>query len=316
MRTSAYQIADHLRNINAPAFCGRETVATDFLDVAQTQDAVTITPKYFCQNEPETRSRQLEFLVEAGRFFSGVRRDMSLGRPELRYHDRAAFWGVRNMANYRHAWTVRGYDHLALGSQYVFAPVHACEMDFAQYHFLLHAFHPGFVMKFGLGASFYIGAALRSVPWNYLVDRSDPGQAYAELGRAAKRLWSTGESAVIFPHGEYPGPPLKSPDDDGDLFDRRGKSQGQLKRGVAVLAVNSGLPVVPIIANGLSRAFRYVPGPFRNFRENALKNARIEVIIDKPIDPNALSGTFEDRVSAILARLENSYRENYSAPLS
>lgn len=311
-------IAAHLRGVGYPISGGKLLCATDYVDVTQTRESVRITPKTYQSGAGERRSFEWEFIYEAARFFQDVRRVMNSEGGEDLYRDRAAWWGIKNLSRYRYQVDIKGYEHLEPNQPYIFAPTHASELDYSLLSYLLHPFDPGFVMKFELGAYVLIGPALRSVPWNFFVDRFNHDQAMAELNKAISRLNASDlqESLVIFPHGEFPGPPLESADDDGDLFYRQGKFQGRLKAGVGYLAVHSGLPVVPIITNGAARVFRYGSRLQRYSTLSARKNADIEVIVDKPILTEDQPGSSAERIKYVLEQIEDSYRRHYRAALS
>lgn len=275
-----------------------------------------VTGRSFSPTQRERAAYQWGFLHEAALFFRDAK--VHAGNHDARaFRDRAALWGTRNLNRYGYQVDVAGMEKLEPDKQYIFAPTHVSEMDFSLYHFLLQSHEPGFVMKCELGAMLYIGSTLRAFPFHYFLDRSDPVQAYGELDRAVERLTCGEEkSIVIFPHGEFPAPPLENPHDDGDIFSPLAKQGGRLKRGVAYLSVMSGVPVVPVVANGFNRAFRYAPRWQRYLIPNARKNCRMSVLIGDPIDPKDLRASHAEKERFLLHEIERYYRQNYRALVS
>lgn len=275
-----------------------------------------VTGRSFSPIQREKSTFQWGFLHEAGLFFRDARVH-AINHDAQAFRNRAALWGARNLNRYGYQVDVAGMEKLEPGRQYIFAPTHVSEMDFSLYHLLLQSHEPGFVMKYELGAMLYLGSTLRAFPFHYFLNRSDPVQAYGELDRAAKRLIGKEEkSIVIFPHGEFPARPLNNPHDDGDIFSPLGKQGGKLKKGVAYLSVMSDVPVVPIVANGFNRAFRYAPKWQRYLIPNARKNCRMSVLIGDPIDPKDLRASPVEKEQIILHEIERYYRKNYRAPVS
>ena len=152
---------------------------------------------------------------------------------------------------------VEGLEHLAPGQPYVFAANHRSQFDI----FVLLAVLPGnflFVAKKSLFQIPIFGQALArmgSVP----IDRSNRQEAIRSLNQAVAKV-KQGFSMMVFPEGT------------------RASSRELLpfKKGVFIMALRAGKPVVPVAINGTMAiqprgALRLKPGP-------------IQVVIAPPID--------------------------------
>lgn len=100
------------------------------------------------------------------------------------------------------------------------------------------------------------------------IDRKDPVQARAGLDRAAQLL-RDGSSFFAFPEGTR----------------SRSGLLGQFKKGVFVMAIQAGMPVVPVSIRN-SRALQ-LPGRY------GIRPATVEVTFHDPIDTSGMK--FEDR---------------------
>jgi 1-acyl-sn-glycerol-3-phosphate acyltransferase len=152
--------------------------------------------------------------------------------------------------------TVKGLEHLDVGQSYVYAANHRSNFDiFVLYHAL-----PGKFSWLGKKSLFRVPifgqaiARLGSIP----IDRSNLQEAVRSLERAAEQVrW--GRSLIVFPEGT------------------RSTTQELLpfKKGVFIMAMKSGQPIVPVTVNGTGAvqprgAMMMRPGP-------------VEVIISPPI---------------------------------
>jgi 1-acyl-sn-glycerol-3-phosphate acyltransferase len=153
---------------------------------------------------------------------------------------------------------VHGLEHLTPGEIYVFAANHRSQFDI----FVLLSVLPGnflFVAKKSLFRIPIFGQALTrmgSVP----IDRSNRQEAIKSLNQAVAKV-RQGFSMIVFPEGT------------------RASSRELLpfKKGVFVMALKAGQPVVPVAINGTMAiqprgALRLQPGP-------------IQVVIAPPVDP-------------------------------
>lgn len=153
---------------------------------------------------------------------------------------------------------VRGRENAQPGQSYVVVANHQSQYDiFALYGFL------------GLDFRWVMKAELRKVPFlgpacyrlgHVFIDRSDRAAAWASIDAARERLRG-GASILFFPEG------TRSP--DGRLL--------PFKNGAFRLAVDMGLPVLPVTLRGT----RDVLPP----RSMALFPGRAEIVIHPPIAP-------------------------------
>lgn len=167
--------------------------------------------------------------------------------------------------------TVRGLEHLEGGGPFVFTPNHQSHLDIL----VLLGFLPGrtrFAAKKELWRHPVVGGVLDTLDM-VPIDRDDPGVAVAALGTTD----GTAGSLVVFPEGTRSR--------DGRLR--------EFKKGAFVLAIRTGLPVVPVVCRGTRRlmprgsALTVVPGP-------------VEIVIEEPIATRGLR--YEDR-DALAARV-------------
>ena len=125
--------------------------------------------------------------------------------------------------------TVTGLEHLQPGRSYVFAANHQSIYDipilFASIPFQLRI-----VAKDSLGRIPFMGWHLHRAG-HLLVDRRHPG---ADIVHKMRRLVGESSSLIVFPEGTRSG--------DGGL--------GRFKKGPFLVAIDAGLPVVPISLAG------------------------------------------------------------------
>jgi 1-acyl-sn-glycerol-3-phosphate acyltransferase len=167
---------------------------------------------------------------------------------------------------------VEGMEHLAPGQSYVFASNHISFADI----WVLFAHLPGsvrFVAKKELFSIPVFGQALRArgeIP----INRTNLRDAFAAYDEAAERIRS-GLSAIVFVEGTRSR--------DGKLHD--------FKKGPFVLAIRSGVPVVPVFIEGTFEALP--PGGWY------VRRRPITLSIGSPISTEGLS--FEER-EALMTR--------------
>lgn len=116
------------------------------------------------------------------------------------------------------------------------------------------------------------------------IDRSDRTRAIRSLGRAAQRI-RDGESVILFPEGTRSR--------DGKL--------GRFKRGAFHLAIEAGVPVVPVAISGTGKVVRP--------RSIVVRPGPVRVTFLPPIDvglfaPDDLDGLLARTRNAIVACLE------------
>ena len=153
--------------------------------------------------------------------------------------------------------SVRGRENIKIGRSYVFVANHQSAYDiFSIYDFLNHQFR--WMMKKSLERIPLVGYACR-VAGHIYVDKHSPAAVRQTMETAEKRL-SGGMSVVVFPEG--------SRTKDGHIHGFR--------RGAYMLAMEFGLPVVPVTVDG---AYDVLP-------TNALlmRPGRITLTIHKPLE--------------------------------
>jgi 1-acyl-sn-glycerol-3-phosphate acyltransferase len=161
---------------------------------------------------------------------------------------------------------------------YVFMSNHASHFDVLAVVAALPAFHLRWVAKRELLDIPVFGWALRRAG-HIIIDRSNPEQAVASL-RAARAQMETGVSVMIFPEGTREG-------HDQELL--------PLKKGGFMLAIETGVPIVPIAVRG-SRAIL----PRDDWR---IHGGEMEVIVGEAIEVASLDReTLMRRVQAFFSR--------------
>lgn len=155
-----------------------------------------------------------------------------------------------------------GTEHLDVDAPQILVSNHESWFDV----FTLAAFLPGrsrFVAKKELSSVPIFGRAFQACG-HVSVDRGDRGAAVESLDRAARQIRSDSSSIVMFPEGTRT---------------RTGELQ-RFKKGAFVLAIQAGVPVVPVAIVG-SRAIM-PKGAW------TIKPGKIEVRIGAPIDVEGL----------------------------
>ncbi|MCM1331497.1 MAG: 1-acyl-sn-glycerol-3-phosphate acyltransferase [Bacteroides sp.] len=180
--------------------------------------------------------------------------------------------------------TVVGRENIDSGTSYVFVANHQGAYDiFSIYGYLNHQFR--WMMKKALEKIPLVGYSCK-VSGHIMVDNSTPASTRETLEKAEKQLQG-GMSLVVFPEGARTW--------DGKMR--------PFKRGAYRLAVEFGLPVVPITING---AFDVMP----RFKKIPIYG-HITLTIHKPIEavdgihdlPLLMNESFE----AILSSLDSKY---------
>jgi 1-acyl-sn-glycerol-3-phosphate acyltransferase len=159
---------------------------------------------------------------------------------------------------------VYGTEHVASGGPFVFAPNHQSHLDILS----LLAHLPGrtrFAAKKSLWRHPVVAAVLNTLDM-VPIDRDDPSAAVGAL----RRTDGTAGSLVVFPEGTRSR--------NGHLL--------PFKKGAFALAIEAGLPIVPVVCRGTRRLMprgsrlTVVPGP-------------VEVVIEAPLATAGLS--YDDR---------------------
>ena len=154
---------------------------------------------------------------------------------------------------------VEGLDRLDRSRSYIFASNHQSIYDipilFASLPFQLRI-----LAKESLGRIPFMGWHLQRTG-HVLVDRSNPG---AGVVRKMKRLVNEGHSLIVFPEGTR--------STDGSV--------GRFKGGSFIIALQSGLPVVPISVIGSRHVM------FRG--ELMVRPGRVRVVVHAPIETRSV----------------------------
>ena len=162
-----------------------------------------------------------------------------------------------------------GLEHLAHGGPFIFTPNHQSHLDIL----VLLGFLPGrtrFAAKRELWGHPVVGAVLDTlgmVP----IEREQPERAIAALNRAG----AVADSLVIFPEGTRSR--------TGELL--------PFKKGAFVLAIATGLPVVPVVCRGTRRLMP------RGSRLTVVPG-EIDIVIEEPIPTAGLGYEQRDELAA------------------
>jgi 1-acyl-sn-glycerol-3-phosphate acyltransferase len=146
------------------------------------------------------------------------------------------------------AVTVEGLENIDLGSPQVLVGNHQSWFDvFAVAANIPKTFH--FVAKQELEGVFLFGRAWKAAG-HISIDRSNQSAAFASLEQAGQQMREEKSAVVVFPEG------TRSPTDDLLPF----------KKGAFMLALHTGVPIVPFAVAGSRRIFpkgswRVRPGP-------------------------------------------------------
>ena len=178
--------------------------------------------------------------------------------------------------------TLEGLENLEKGLPYIFAANHASQFDiFVLQGFLSYDFR--WLAKKELFNIPVFGTAMR-MAGNIPVDREHGRKALQSLNEAAQRI-AKGTAVIIFPEGTR--------SEDGVLK--------PFKSGGMVLAIKSGVPIVPMAISG---SYAVLP-------KGALlaKQGHIRIRIGEPVDTRTytlkqkaeLATLLHDRVAAMLA---------------
>jgi 1-acyl-sn-glycerol-3-phosphate acyltransferase len=175
-------------------------------------------------------------------------------------HKIARFWGKSILVGSRIKVSVKGLSNIDLAGPYIYMPNHQSNFDIpvmlghlpVQFRWLA---------KMELFKIPIFGRAMRKAGY-ISIDRYDRESAFKSLDVAAKKIKS-GVSVLIFPEGTR---------------SRDGKIR-PFKKGGFVLAIDSGVPIVPVVIKGTfaimnKSKFRVNPG-------------NVSMIVHKPIDTAA-----------------------------
>ena len=209
-----------------------------------------------------------------------------MNHPENSVHRIARFWGNACLFVSGVRIRVLGIDHIPWDRPVIFTSNHQGNYDI----FALLARIPTqfrWIAKKEVFAIPLLGPAMRKAGY-ICIDRQNRGKAIKSMDEAAGKI-REGKSVMTFPEG------TRSP--DGTI--------APFKKGSFYLAIQSGVPVVPITILGSrevmkKRKMNILPGP-------------ITIVIDKPIDVKEY--TLENRAD-LIERTHRVVTENYRKYLS
>ena len=176
---------------------------------------------------------------------------------------------------------VKGQDRLARGARYVFFANHQSALDIPiLYAALLRPLC--FIAKKELFMVPILGWGMAAIG-HVRIDRSSPRKALDSLARGVDNLNRHGLSLVLFPEGTR--------SDDGTL--------GRFKQGSFALALDAGMPVVPV---AIRKANERLPK-----KELLVRPGNVYVEICDPIDPAGMDKSgLADRVRTVIEKTINS----------
>lgn len=182
--------------------------------------------------------------------------------------------------------TVRGREHVSRDRSYVFVANHQGAYDiFAIYGFLGHNFK--WMMKKSLEKIPLVGRACRSAG-HIFVDRTSVGGIRKTMEEAEQRL-KDGMSLVVFPEGARTS--------DGKMH--------RFKKGAFQLAMEFGLPIVPLTIDG---SYRVMPRKARLPRPGHII-LTIHEPIPAPHTEEEKAAVSDEAYRAIQSSLSGGYRD-------
>jgi len=226
--------------------------------------------------------RTVFFLIPAISVYTIVLGTLSIGSSLFERRGYFAHWCARTWSRLILRTTgvrvdVRGLERLVPGRTYVFVANHQSIYDIPILFWSL-PYQLRIIAKESLGRFPFLGWHLRRTG-HMLVDRRRPDRE--AIFEWASRLTSQGLSLIVFPEG------TRSVDG----------SVARFKGGTFLVAIDAGLPVVPISVIGS----RHVMLKGRL----ATHPGHVRLVVHDPIDTTGLAGTdpkvFADRITAVIA---------------
>jgi 1-acyl-sn-glycerol-3-phosphate acyltransferase len=226
--------------------------------------------------------RTVFFLIPAIALYTVVLGTLSIGSSLFEKRGYFAHWCARTWSRLILATTgvrvrVEGHERLEPGRTYVFVSNHQSIYDIPILFWSL-PYQLRIIAKDSLGRFPFLGWHLRRTG-HMLVDRSRPNRA--RIFGWASRLTSNGLSLIVFPEGTRSR--------DGRV--------GRFKGGSFYLALEAGLPVVPLSVVGSRHVM--LKGRLATYPGD------VTLVIHEPIETSGLAGSdpraFAERVRRIIA---------------
>jgi 1-acyl-sn-glycerol-3-phosphate acyltransferase len=177
--------------------------------------------------------------------------------------------------------TVKGYSNLKPGKSYIYMPNHVSNIDIP----VLQAYLPvqfRWLAKAELYKIPIFGHAMKSAGY-ISIDRSDRRSAINSLNHVA-RIIRNGVSVIIFPEGTR----------------SRTRNIQPFKKGGFVLAVDSGVSIIPIIIHGT--------GQIMPRKKISIKSGNVTLEITKPIKSSDYTRKTKDD---LMKKVRNIIQESY-----
>jgi 1-acyl-sn-glycerol-3-phosphate acyltransferase len=206
-----------------------------------------------------------------------------LSRNEITVHKIGRFWAKHLLATANIKVTVKGFSNLNLHVPYIYMANHTSNFDIP----VLQACLPvsfRWLAKVELFKIPIFGHAMKRAGY-ISIDRSNKESAIQSLKQAATII-KKGASVIIFPEGTR----------------SRNQNVQPFKKGGFVLAVDSGVPIVPVILHG---TWKIMPK-----NQMVIEPGHVSVEIKKPIESSEYSRETKDFLmekvrNVILESLEN-----------
>ena len=157
--------------------------------------------------------------------------------------------------------TIEGLEHLDKGTSYIFMSNHTSHLDVAAFMaklpFSIRFFTKKELLKIPIfGQAIYMGKHI-------IIDRKNTEKAKKSINEAKKRIKKYGFSVLVFPEGTR----------------SKTGTMGEFKKGGFVLAIETGIPIVPIEVSG---SFALLPA-----HALLIKSGAIHIKVGNPIPVNS-----------------------------
>ncbi len=198
----------------------------------------------------------------------------------------ACIWGKAILFISRVKVTVKGLSNISLDSSYVYMPNHESIYDIP----VILGYLPvqfRWLAKAELFKIPIFGSAMRSAGY-ISIDRKNHNSAISSLNKAAAIIKEKDISIVIFPEGTRSV--------DGKI--------GKFKKGGFFLAINSGVPIVPVIIHGTRKIALK--------KSLSIKSGKVTLEILKPIKTTEYTRENKDE---LLNKIRDIIKKNKNTPI-